>query len=88
MLSPHLLLCVCGDGVKRVGGREGVEQVSAEISVWYTQTSRLVDRAAGRKKARASVGREREGEEEEEGRRVERMTQGFCLRERTCRDEE
>lgn len=43
-------MCVCGDGVKRVGGREGVEQVSAEISVWYTQTSRLVDRAAGRKR--------------------------------------
>lgn len=39
-------------------------------------------------KARVSVGRERVGEKEEEGRRVERMTQGFCLRERTCRDEE
>ena len=27
-----------------------MEQVSAEISVWYTQTTRLVDRAAGEKR--------------------------------------
>lgn len=47
--------------MKRVGGREGVEQVSAEISVWYTQTSRLVDRAAGRKRRERALGeRERE----------------------------
>lgn len=44
-------VCVCAgrEGKEEEGGR-GVEQVSAEISVWYTQTSRLVDRAAGKKR--------------------------------------
>lgn len=52
--------------------REREDQVSAEISVRYTQTSRLVDRAPGKERRESVVGDKRVGEEDEydEGRRT------------------
>lgn len=45
--------------------REREDQVSAEISVRYTQTSRLVNRAAGKGRRESVVGDKGGGEEEE-----------------------